>query len=172
MCCAYLKLVGGVPFCQDLFEKSKLHRVSVLYDVARNSVEWGHIHVSVRVKVVHELNLVDVFEDEVSHGSRLRLRERERSTEGLRAGVLLCTEVAVGEAVISVQIHARVGVVATKPLASPAIVVVFALHHVVRSLKESLLDVKHAVHVENWHDIKRHILQQVDVILVIMHRSV
>ena len=64
---------------QDLFEKSELPWVGILDQAAWNSVEWRQVHVTIGVEVVDELDLVDVGEDKVAHGTRLRLREGEWS---------------------------------------------------------------------------------------------
>ena len=66
---------------QDLFEKSELPWESVLDQAAWDSVEWCQVHVTIRVEIVNELDLVDVGEDKVTHGTCLRLREGERSGE-------------------------------------------------------------------------------------------
>ena len=64
---------------QDLFEKSELPWESVLDQAAWDSIEWSQVHVTIRVEVVDKLDLVDISEDKVAHGSRLWLREGERS---------------------------------------------------------------------------------------------
>ena len=80
------------------------------------------------MEVVDELDLFDVLEDEVAHGLCLWLRERERSGESIRARVLLRTLVSMREAVVAVEVHSGVCVVAAEPLATPAIVSILAFH--------------------------------------------
>ena len=72
------------------------------------------------------------------------------------------------EAVVAIQVDSGVSVVATEPLAAPRVVVIFSLHHMVSRLEERLLNVKDAVNVENRHDVQCHVLQQVDVVLIIV----
>ena len=75
--------VGWVSLSQKLLEESELHGECVLNKVAFNRIEWGHVHVTVGVEVVHKLELIDVLENEITHGFSLWLREGEGSREAL-----------------------------------------------------------------------------------------
>ena len=123
------------------------------------------------MEVVDELDLVDVLKDEITHGTSLRLREGEWSGEGLGARVLFRSLVAMGEAIVTVQVDAGVCVITTEPLATPRVVKVLALHDVIGSLEEGLLDIEDTVSVEHGHEVEGCVLKQVDVVLVIMDDS-
>lgn len=116
---ADFETIGWVTLSKNLLEKSELHRVGILDQVTSDSVEWCHIHVAIRVEVVHKFELVDVLEDEVTHGSRLWLREGEWSGEALRAWVFFSAEISMREAVVAVQINTSVCVISAEPLATP-----------------------------------------------------
>ena len=167
-----LKLIGWVSLSQDFFEEGKLPWVSILDQVSSDGVERCHIHVAVGVEVVDEFDLVDVLEDKVTHCSGLRLREGEWTGERLAAGVLLCAEVAVREAIVSVEVYSSVCVVSAEPLPSPRVILILSLHHVVGRLEEGLLDIEDAVDVEDRDDVESHVLQQINVVLIVVDHSV
>ena len=68
-----LESVRWMTLCQDLFEEGELHGIGILKNVAGDGIEWSHIHVTVGVEIVNEFQLIDVCEDEVTHGASLRL---------------------------------------------------------------------------------------------------
>ena len=100
-------------------EKSELSWVGILNKVAFNSIEGSHVHVAVRVEVVHKLNLVQVFKEEVSHCASFGLREREGTRERFTARVLSAALVSVGKTIVTVQVYTSLSVITTKPLSSP-----------------------------------------------------
>ena len=63
------------------------------------------------------------------------------------------------EAVVAVEVHSGVCVVAAEPLATPRVVVVFSLQDVVSRLEEGLLDVKDSVDIKNWNYVEGHVLE-------------
>ena len=80
---------------KDFLEELELDWVGILHQATFKGVKRSHIHVTVAVEVVHKLKLFDVLEDEVTHGLGLRLRERERTGESLRARVFFGALVTV-----------------------------------------------------------------------------
>jgi len=111
------------------------------------------------VEIVDELDFVHICEDEVTHGSRLGLREGEWARERLRTGVLLAAEVTMREPVVTVQVDSGVGVVTAEPFASPRVIFILALHDVIGCLEEGLLDVKDAVNIKDGHDVESDVLK-------------
>jgi len=156
---ANLKTIGWVTLSKNLLEKCELDREGILDQVASDSVEWCHIHVTIRVEVVHKFELVDVLEDEVSHGSGLWLREGEWSGEALRAWVFFSTEISMREAVVAVQINTSICVIAAEPLATPRVVSVLSLHNMIGSLEERLLDIKDSINVQDGNEVESDILE-------------
>lgn len=161
-----------MSFSEDFFEKSELDRVGILDEVSSDGVEGGHVHVAVGVEVVDKLDLVDVREDEVSHRTGLWLREGEGAGEGLRARVFFAALVSVGEAIVAIEVDSSVSVVPTEPFSTPAVISVLALHHVVGSLEECLLDIEDTIDIEDRDDVEGHVFEQVNVVLVVVDDSV
>ena len=169
---AYSEAVRRMTLIEDLFEQSELSRVCVLEYISGDSIEWSNIHVAVGVEVVDKLDLIDVLEDKIAHSPCLWLRERERSRESITAWVFSRAKVSMRETVVAIKIDTDEGVVAAEPLSAPRVIIILALHHVVGSLEEGLLDVEDAVDVENGHYIDSHVLKQVDVVLIVVDSSV
>ena len=76
------------------------------------------------------------------------------------------------EAVVAVEVDARIGVITTEPLPAPGVVLVLTLHDMVSGLEKGLLDIEDAINVEDRDNIEGHILEQVDIVLVIMDFAV
>ena len=76
------------------------------------------------------------------------------------------------ETIVTVEIDADESVVSAEPLATPRVIVVLALHDMVRSLEERLLNIENAIDIEHWHHIQSHILKKVNVVLIIVDGTV
>ena len=147
MCSTDLEAVSRMSLGNDLLEKGKLSGECILDQVAGDGIEGCHEHVSIGVEVVHKLDLVDVLEDKVTHGTSLRLREGERSGKILSTRVFLSPKVAMGETVVTIQVNTSVSVISTEPLSTPGVVEVLSLHHMVRCLEEGLLNIEYTIHI-------------------------
>ena len=76
------------------------------------------------------------------------------------------------EPVVTVQVDTGVSVITAEPLATPRVVAVLALHHMVCSLEECLFNIEDTIDVEHGHDVEGHVFEQVNVVLIVVHDPV